>query len=165
MDTTIRQANRDDIPALVAVIGTAFKKVADRLGLPPDKDSKHASNITDSWIAGDMDKGVRYFIARGRRHARRRRDGGARPARCLLYRQALGAAGLSRAGGWAKSFSRLRSTRPPKTGASYISVGVISDEEHLVEWYGRMGFTVNRRIRFEHFTFEVTLMRKELRGK
>ncbi len=62
MKTAIRQAERADIPALVTVIGTAFKKAAARLGLPPREDSKHASNIADSWIADDMEKGVRYFI-------------------------------------------------------------------------------------------------------
>ncbi len=44
-------------------------------------------------------------------------------------------------------------------------MGVISDEQHLVDWYRRMGFTVNRRVTFEHFPFEITIMRKELKEK
>jgi ribosomal protein S18 acetylase RimI-like enzyme len=52
-----------------------------------------------------------------------------------------------------------------ETGADYASLGVISDEKQLVEWYDRMGFKLNRQIKFEHFPFEVTLMRRELRVK
>jgi len=52
-----------------------------------------------------------------------------------------------------------------KTGADYISLGVIADETRLIEWYGRMGFEVSRQIKFEHFPFDVVLMRRELEKK
>jgi ribosomal protein S18 acetylase RimI-like enzyme len=164
MKTVIRQAEQADIPMLVAVIGTAFKKAAERLGLPPQKDSKHASNITDSWITGDMDKGVRYFILEA--------DGlpvgavtvgHARPDASFIGRLSVLPDYQGR--GLGNKLLAFAIEKAAETGARYISVGVISDEQHLVDWYKRMGFTVNRRTVFEHFPFEVTMMRKELREK
>jgi ribosomal protein S18 acetylase RimI-like enzyme len=164
MNITIRQADPADIPTLVAVISTAFKKVADRLGLPLDKDSEHASNITDSWVTKDMDKGVRYYIIEA--------DGTAagavtvghpKPDASFIGRLAVlpdfQGMGLGR-----KLFTHAID-KAAETGADHISVGVISDEKHLIEWYKRMGFRVNRRNRFKHFPFEVTMMRRELKEK
>jgi ribosomal protein S18 acetylase RimI-like enzyme len=162
MDLKIREARREDIPTLVAIIGTAFRKVADRLGLAPDKDSKHASNITDAWITGDMDKGVRYFILEA--------DG--LPAGAVTVGQAhSGGAFIGRLSvlpdyqgrGVGHRLLTYAIEKAAETGAKYISIGVISDEKHLVDWYGRMGFTVNRRSKFEHFPFEVMMMRRELK--
>jgi ribosomal protein S18 acetylase RimI-like enzyme len=164
MDTEIRLATPGDIPTLVAIIKTSFTEVADRLGLPPDKDSKHASNITNAWIIGDMDKGVRYYIIEA--------DGTpagsvtvehARPEVCYIGRLAVLPGYQGR--GLGKKLLTFAIDEAAKTGADHASIGVISDEERLVRWYRRMGFTVNRRIRFKHFTFEVTLMRRELKEK
>jgi ribosomal protein S18 acetylase RimI-like enzyme len=162
MKTTIRQAERDDIPTLVSIIGTAFKKVADRLGLKADNSGHHASNITDAWIIGDMDKGVRYFILEA--------DGlpvGAatvghvRPDSAYIGR--LSVLPDYQGKGLGHKLLTYAIDRAAETGAGYVSIGVISDEEHLVKWYRRMGFTVNRRSTFEHFPFEVTMMRRELK--
>jgi ribosomal protein S18 acetylase RimI-like enzyme len=161
-DIKIRLAGPGDIPALVAVIRTAFKAVADRLGLPPDKDSGHASNITDEWVVNDMDDGVRYYIAEvDGIPAGAVTVGHPKPRASFIGRLAVlpeyQGKGLGR-----KLFT-YAIDRAAETGADYISVGVVSEEKHLVEWYRRMGFTENRRVRFEHFTFEVTLMRRELK--
>ncbi len=115
MDATIREANREDVPALVAVIGAAFKKVADRLGLPPDRDSKHASNITDSWVTEDMGKGVRYFIAEaGGKAVGAVTVGHPKPDVSFIGR--LSVLPEYQARGLGESFSRTRSTGPPKPG-------------------------------------------------
>lgn len=164
MDTTIRLAERDDIPTLVAIIGIAFRKVADRLGLPLQEGSKHASNITDSWIVTDMDKGVRYFILQA--------DGlpvgavtvgHARPDVSFIGRLAVLPDYQGR--GLGNKLLTYAIGKAAETRPRYISVGVISDEQHLVDWYRRMGFVVNRRVMFEHFPFEVTMMRLELKEK
>jgi len=164
MEITIRQANRNDIPALAAVIRAAFKQAADRLGLPPDKDSRHASNITDSWIVEDMDKGVRYFIAEaGGIPVGAFTVGHPKPDTGFIGRLAILPEYQGR--GLGRKLFTYAIDRAAETGADHISVGVISDEKHLVEWYERMGFTVKSRNRFEHFTFEVTMMRRELKAK
>ncbi len=164
MNTTIRQAERDDIPALVAIIATAFKGAADRLGLTAENSGRHASNITDAWIIGDMDKGVRYFIIEA--------DGlpvGAvtvehpRPEVCYIGRLAV--LPDYQGGGLGRKLLTFAIDEAAGSGADYASVGVISDEEHLVAWYRRMGFIVNRRSMFEHFPFEVTMMRRELKER
>lgn len=163
METSIRLAERQDIPTLVAIIRTAFTTVADRLGLVQDDNSKHASNITEAWIVEDMDNGVWYYLIQA--------DGTpvgavtvqhARPEVCYIGR-------LSVLPGWqgrrlGEKLLTFAIERAAATGAQYASIGVITDEEHLVAWYRRMGFTVNRRVRFAHFPFEVTLMRRELKG-
>jgi ribosomal protein S18 acetylase RimI-like enzyme len=162
MDTTIRLAERDDIPTLVTIIGTAFRKVADSLGLPLQEGSKHASNITDSWIVTDMDKDVRYFILEA--------DGlpvgavtvgHARPDVSFIGRLAVLPDYQGR--GLGNKLLTYAIGKAAETGPRYISVGVISDEEHLIQWYRRMGFVVNRRAMYEHFPFEVTMMRLELK--
>jgi len=164
MDYQIRQAEREDIPALVTIIGTAFKMAADRLGLPLPKGSKHASNISGSWIVADMDKGVRYFIAeKNGRGIGATMVGFAKPDVCYIGRLSVlpeyQGQGL---GGKILAYAIDRAT---ETNARYISIGVVSDEQHLIEWYKRMGFTINRRVNYDDFPFEVTMMRRELRGK
>jgi len=161
MEITIRQANRNDIPALAAVIRAAFKQAADRLGLPPDKDSRHASNITDSWIVEDMDKGVRYFIAEaGGIPVGAFTVGHPKPDTGFIGRLAILPDYQGR--GLGRRLFTYAIDRVAETGAEYISVEVISDEKHLVEWYGRMGFTAYRRNRYDRFPFELTIMRREL---
>ena len=163
-EITIRQADKNDIPALVAVIRAAFKQAAEHLGLPPDKDSRHASNITDAWIIEDMDKDVRYFIAEtGGIPVGAVTVGHPKPDTSFIGR--LGVLPNYQGRGLGRRLFTYAIDRAAETGADHISVGVISDEKHLVEWYKRMGFTVQRRARFEHFTFEVTMMRRELKEK
>lgn len=160
-DTKIRPAGPGDIPVLVAVIGTAFRAVADRLGLPPDKDSKHASNITDEWIVSDMDNGVRYFIAEvDGIPAGAVTVGHPRPDASFIGRLAVLPDYQGR--GLGRKLFTYAIDRAAETGADHISVGVISEEKQLVEWYRRMGFRINRRISYKHFAFEVTLMRRDI---
>jgi ribosomal protein S18 acetylase RimI-like enzyme len=164
MDTRIRQAQTDDIPTVVRIIGTAFKKAAERLRLTPENSGKHASNITDQWVIEDMDEGVSYFIIEA--------DGTpagavtvehARPEVCYIGR--LSVLPDYQGKGLGHELLTFAIGEAAKTGADYISLGVISDETRLIEWYGRMGFGVSRQIKFEHFPFEVTLMRRELKEK
>jgi ribosomal protein S18 acetylase RimI-like enzyme len=164
MNTTIRQAQAEDIPTLVAIIRTAFKKAADRLGLTAENSGHHASSITDTWVIEDMDEGVRYFIIE---------EGGvpagavtmehARPEVCYIGRLSVLPDYQGRGLGHELLAFAIREAA--KTAADHASIGVISDEKRLIEWYVRMGFTTNRQIKFEHFPFEVTLMRRELKEK
>ncbi len=164
MSTHIRRAESGDIPTLVTVIRSAFKSAADRLGLTLENSGHHASNITDQWVVEDMDEGVRYYIIEA--------DGTpagavtvehARPEVCYIGRLSVLPEYQGR--GLGHELLTFAIGEAEKTGADYASLGVISDEKRLVEWYGRMGFRVNRQIKFEHFPFEVTLMRRELRQK
>jgi GNAT superfamily N-acetyltransferase len=164
MDIEIRQAGRDDIPTLVTIIGAAFKQAADRLGLPLPKGSKHASNITGSWISADMDKGVRYFIAEENdRGVGAATLGFAKPDACYIGRLSVLPEYQGR--GLGRKILTYAIDLATETDSRYISIGVVSDEQHLLDWYKRMGFTVNRRVNYDDFPFEVTMMRRDLRGK
>ena len=164
MTTTIRPAERSDIALVVTIIRTAFKGPAARLNLTPENSGKHASNITEAWVKDDMKRGVRYYIldvdgiplgAVTVEHAR--------PEVCYIGRLSVLPAFHRR--GYGRELLTFAIDEAEKTGADHASIGVISDETHLIEWYERMGFRVSRRVSFEHFPFEVTLMRRELKAE
>jgi predicted N-acetyltransferase YhbS len=164
MNTTIRPAGIDDAPLLVSIIRTAFSGPARRLNLTPENSGHHASNITEEWVTDDMKKGVRYFILEADGvPAGAVTVGHPKPEVCFIGR--LSVLPEYQGKGLGRVLLRFGIEEAKKTGADHISIGVISDESHLVDWYGRMGFRVSRRLRFEQFPFEVTLMRMELKEK
>jgi ribosomal protein S18 acetylase RimI-like enzyme len=164
MTTTIRQAEKADTTLLVSIIRTAFKDPATRLGLTRENSGKHASNITEAWVKDDMKRNVRYYVIEA--------DGvpagavtveHANADACYIGRLSVLPAYHRR--GLGRELLTFAIGEAEKTGAKYASLGVISDETHLVGWYERMGFHVSRRMRFEHFPFEVTLLRREFKEK
>jgi ribosomal protein S18 acetylase RimI-like enzyme len=162
MTTFIREAKRNDITLVTSIIRTAFREAADRLGLVPDQIGKHAANITESWVTDDIARGVRYFIL----EADKTPAGAvtvehARPEVCYIGR--LSVLPEFRGLGLGHELLAFAIDEAASTGADHISIGVISSEAHLVLWYGRMGFEVSRRVKFDHLPFEVVLMTMELK--
>ena len=50
-------------------------------------------------------------------------------------------------------------------GFDSIWLAVMAENRAARAWYERMGFRIIRRVKYEHFTFEVTLMRRELKAE
>jgi N-acetylglutamate synthase-like GNAT family acetyltransferase len=161
MAPTIRQAGPDDIPMLGALIRKAFTDVAERFGLTPANCPKHPSNYTSEWVAGDLDRGVTYFILS--------HDGKpvgcvgleqAGPTQCYLERLAVLPSHRRRGFGRALVDHVLK--RASHLGAAKVAIGIIAGDTVLKDWYAGIGFVEGPTKTFAHLPFEVLFMSKEL---
>lgn len=159
----IRPATDGDISTIAMLISASNKDVALRFGLNADNCPKHPSFCTDAWVAADLARGERYFIAE--------EDSG--PMACVAYESPdAGLAYLNR-------LSVLPSCRKRGVGAALvqhiarvaqanavqtISIGVIGEHVDLQRWYAKLGFKPGETKRFAHLPFSVTYMTYAIQG-
>ena len=157
----IREATKDDTPALVDIIRRSFRDVAERFGLTSENCPKHPSNCEESWIVGDMGKGVKYYVLRHESQlvgcvALEGSEGGA----CFLERLAVLPGSRKKGFGEALVHHVLREAG--RRGFTSVGIGIISDDRELGSWYERHGFTETGTKIFRHLPFQVTFMSRRL---
>jgi ribosomal protein S18 acetylase RimI-like enzyme len=155
----ILQATEKDVPALCGILRRSFKDVADRFGLTPQNCPTHPSNCEESWIAGDMHKGIVYFVLQRDSEpfgcvAMDLRD----PAACTLERLAV--LPECRGNGLGKSLVDHVLHEASHRGRQRITLAIIAQHSELKGWYESLGFveTVTRTI--PQLPFSVTFMER-----
>ncbi|MEJ2642765.1 MAG: GNAT family N-acetyltransferase [Desulfosarcinaceae bacterium] len=158
MPPSIVPASPQDIIRITAIIRAAFGVVARRFDLTPENCPKHPSNCTEHWVARDLARGVRYYLAR-------------------QDRQVVGCVGVERASAETCYLERLAVLpdhqrrgvgaalvshgldRAHHLGAKEVGVAIIAAQTELARWYQHLGFTPAGTRRFDHLPFEVAFLK------
>jgi N-acetylglutamate synthase-like GNAT family acetyltransferase/REP element-mobilizing transposase RayT len=158
----ITQATQEDIPVLCTVIRRSFRDVADEFGLTAENCPRHPSNCEDSWITGDMQRGVAYFLL-----ALDGQPAGcvvmncAAPSACSLERLAV--VPESRRKGLGRLLVQYVLDQARQQDLDTVTIAIIAKHEKLKTWYEKLGFRETGIRTFPHLPFEVMFMSLELR--
>lgn len=153
----IRQASISDTETLSDIIRHSYQTVADRFGLNNSNCPKHPSNCTSEWINSDFERGVIYFILVT--------DG--KETGCvalekadheLCYLERLAVIPDYRNNGFGKDLVDYVFNEAKILGCKRISIGIISKQQDLMDWYSRIGFKEGVTKSFDHLPFDVTFM-------
>jgi len=159
----IRLASPEDISTIAMLVSTSNKDVATKFGLNADNCPKHPSFCTEAWVAADLARGERYFIA----------EEDSTAIACVAYESP--GAGLA----YLNRLSVLPAHRGRGVGANLvqhivqvarsnavhtISIGVIGEHVDLQRWYAKLGFRPGETRRFPHLPFAVTYMSYSVQG-
>jgi N-acetylglutamate synthase-like GNAT family acetyltransferase len=153
----IRAGTQKDIAVLTEIIRSSFRDVADRFGLTQENCPTHPSNCTVDWVQRDMDRGVSYFILED--------DGSAsgcvalEPAGSkLCYLERLAVRPPQRRHGFGRALVEYVLTEAKRSDTHRVSIGIITEQTELKNWYRKIGFVEAETKKFAHLPFRVTFM-------
>lgn len=158
----IRTADAPDVSLLSGLIRDSFRDVAQRFGLTPGNCPKHPSNCTIKWIQNDLFRGVMYYIL----------ECNDIPVGCvalekadpdLCYLERLAVLPEDRRKGFGKALVHHAFVQASALGAIKMSIGIISEQTELKQWYQNIGFVEKETKAFEHLPFLVTFMTYDVR--
>lgn len=153
----IRQATNNDIKILSSLVSNSYKTVADKFGLTIENCPKHPSNCADGWIRSDFERGVMYFIL----------ESSGKCVGCaalekadfeLCYLERLAVLPENRNQGFGKILVDHVFQNVKLLGCNRVSIGIISKQHELKDWYLKIGFKEGNTKTFEHLPFEVMFM-------
>jgi N-acetylglutamate synthase-like GNAT family acetyltransferase len=157
----IRKAKSSDVPVLSQLIRDSFRDVAERFNLTSENCPKHPSNCTDGWIEEDFSRGVTYYMLECNGTAvgcvaleKARPD--------LYYLERLAVLPRSRRNGFGLRLVKHVVAEAGGLEAKQISIGIISEDAELRNWYQKIGFVEEGTKEFEHLPFLVTFMTFQL---
>ena len=153
----IREATISDTETLSKIIRVSYQTVADRFGLNNSNCPKHPSNCTSDWINSDFERGVTYFllVTDGEKTgcvALEKAD------HELCYLERLAVIPEYRNKGIGKCLVDYVFNEAKMLGCKRISIGIISKQQELKNWYSRIGFKEGVTTSFDHLPFDVTFM-------
>lgn len=159
----VKETTPEDISTIAMLVSESNQDVAVKFGLNVENCPKHPSFCTNAWIAADLARGERYFIAQ--------QNGN--PIACVAYESpTAGLAYLNRLSVLPAHRKRGVGARlvqhivevAQSNGVQTISIGVIGEHTELQHWYGKLGFKPGENKRFPHLPFSVTYMFYAVRG-
>jgi N-acetylglutamate synthase-like GNAT family acetyltransferase len=157
----IREAGGSDILALVDILRSSFREVAERFGLTIENCPKSLAFCTRERIEDDFERGLMYFILED--------DGGAcgcvameRAGAEVCYLQRLAVLPENRRRGFGETLVHHIFDRAGRMGIRRIEIGIISKQTELKNWYKKVGFVEKGTKKFDHLPFLVAFMFKEL---
>ena len=157
----IREASSADIPVLSGLIRNAYADVARRFDLTPENCPKHPSNCRDEWIENDFARGVIYYILQHKGtpvgSVALEKSG---PHLCYLER--LSVLPPSRRQGFGRALVDHVFSQARAFDAKQISIGIISEQADLKQWYQKIGFVEGEIKKFDHLPFLVAFMTYDL---
>jgi len=157
MTKRIREAFSENAPLLAGLICDSFKDVAQRFCLTPENCPKHPSNYTNEWVQADFNRGVDYFIM----------EIDAKSVGCvalemvgddLCYLERLAVLPQFRRMGYGRQLTDHVINAARARGAKHMSIGIISAQAELKQWYEKIGFLEGDTKIFQHLPFHVTFM-------
>ena len=153
---TIRAADVDEVEVVVSLLRRACATVAERFGLTEENCPKSPAFYTEDRVRADLARGVRYYLLE--------RDGDI--CGCVALEQANPEVG------YLERLAVLPECRGQGYGQALVehvlaearSIGIISEDTRLKEWYRRLGFVQTATRTFEHLPFTVAFMEIALQG-
>jgi diamine N-acetyltransferase len=157
----IRDAQPQDAKILSDLIRTAFRDVADRLGLTAENCPGHPSHCRQATVLKAMADGAKFFLLSWE----------GRPAACIscspgrngvFTLRRLAVLPEVRLRGFAKLLIRHALDDAWQQGADCVEVGVVASEQWLIDFYRRLGFEITREnVAMDELPFEVTFLTHE----
>ena len=157
----IRDANDNDIKALVNLIRTSFSQVAAQLGLNETDHPRATSFYTEQRMQEDFTGGIRYFIleaddkAIGTVAMERADDD-------ICYLMRLAVLPEHRKQNHGERLVRHLLAQAKKAGAKHVQIGIVASAERLKKWYEKLGFVQFKTQTFDHLPFLVAFMSVEV---
>ena len=157
MPFRITPATAQDTIRINALIQAAFGAVARRFDLSRENCPKHPSHSTEHWVARDLARGVRFFLAEW--------DGEvvgcagieqASAEECYLERLAVHPEAQRRGVGTA--LVRHGIEEAGRLGVEKVGVAIIAEQSELANWYQKLGFTPTGTRQFLHLPFDVAFL-------
>jgi len=157
MSSKIRICTKDDALVLAEIVRKSFQDVAERFGLTQENVPRHPSNCTIDWIRNEMKRGVTYFAIENKNHivgcvALER----ANTEVCYLERLAV--LPDQRRRGFGKALVNHALSEAKLFGVHSVSIGIITEQTELKNWYKGLGFVEGESKKFPHLPFRVTFM-------
>lgn len=153
----ISPASAQDIIRITALIRAAFGVVAKRFDLTPTNCPKHPSNSTENWVAGEMARGVHYYLATvANQVVGSMAVEHASASECYLERLAVHPVAQRRGVGAALVNHGLKAAR--RLEVEQVGVAIIAEQSELSAWYQKLGFTPTGTRQFLHLPFEVAFL-------
>lgn len=153
----IRRATTSDAEILSKIIRDSYQTVAERFGLNNSNCPKHPSNCTSEWVCSDFERGVTYFLL----VTDEKVAGCAALEKAdleLCYLERLAVIPEYRNKGFGKSLVDYVFDEAKKLECKRMSIGIISKQKDLKNWYSRIGFKEGITKSFDHLPFDVTYM-------
>jgi N-acetylglutamate synthase-like GNAT family acetyltransferase len=157
----IREAARADAAELAAVIRAAWEPLAKQSGWTQSQLPRCPAFCQPDWITEGFDKGIRFFVA-------------------MVEAQAIGCVGMTAPKDGACELIRL-AVLPDRTrkgigatlvehvicqarslGLARVHLALLADRTALLQWYEKLGFTLERIEVPAHVPFKVAHMSREL---
>jgi N-acetylglutamate synthase-like GNAT family acetyltransferase len=160
-EIVIREANRLDINALVNLLRSSFRDVAERFGITEENNPKSLAFCTSERIESDLEKDLTYYILE-----KNGRPCGcvalerAKPGVCYLMRLAVLPG--HRGKGFGKMLVHHIFEKARATGARRVEIAMISKDKKLKNWYKKLGFVQKGTKKYDHLPFTVAFMYREL---
>jgi N-acetylglutamate synthase-like GNAT family acetyltransferase len=160
---TIRPAHADDIQSVVSLLRRACATVAERFGLTKENCPKSPAFYAEERVRADLERGVQYYLLEHEGEvcgcvALER----AKPE--LGYLERLAVLPGQRSKGYGQALVRHVQAQAQSIGLERISIGIISEDTPLKDWYRRLGFVETGTKSFDHLPFTVAFMEMELQG-
>jgi predicted N-acetyltransferase YhbS len=157
MPVRISPASAQDTIRITALIRSAFGVVARRFDLNPINCPKHPSNCTEHWVARDIARGVRYYLAAvGKQVVGSMAVEHASASECYLERLAVHPEAQCQGVGAALVKHGLAEAQ--RLEVEKVGVAIIAEQSELSNWYQNLGFTPTATRRFLHLPFEVAFL-------
>ena len=159
----IRKAAETDAGLLAELIRKSHADVARRFNLTPANCPKNPSNCATEWIANDLARGVRYYLAA--------LDG--KPAGCvalehaaedMVYLERLAVLPRYRRRGLGRRLVERVCREAAGLQVTRVGIGIMADFTELRAWYQKLGFRAGETRTFAHLPFRVLLMAHDLKG-
>lgn len=153
----IRSTTLEDAATLARLIAQSNTDVAVQFNLNRDNCPKHPSFCEADWIANDLTRGERYFIACVQNE----------PIGCIAteypnphvaYLNRLAVLPAHRRRGIGALLTKHVLGLARERGVQSVSIGVIGEHEALQRWYQALGFVSGEIKRFAHLPFSVRYM-------
>jgi len=157
----IREAKRVDIDILVNLLRSSFRGVAERFGITEKNNPNFLAFCTNERVESDLEKGKTYYILQeddrpcGCVAIER-----ARPGLCYLMRLAV--LPEYRGKGYGKKLVHHIFEKSLSYGARRVEIAMISKDRKLKKWYKKLGFIQKGTKKYNHLTFIVAFMYREL---
>lgn len=173
----IRDASRDDAPAIAAVLREAWRELATQAGWTREQLPRSPAFCQPEWITEGMDRGGRYFVAEcatgstGREGGTDTTGGGTAAIGCVgmgrpmdgaseLIR--LGVVPASRRGGLGATLVEHVVGEARSLGLARVDLALIAERTELQQWYEKLGFVLTRVEANPRLPFKVAHMSLDL---
>ncbi|MDR2532175.1 MAG: GNAT family N-acetyltransferase [Oscillospiraceae bacterium] len=157
----VAEITEKDIPMSADIIRRSFKTVADEFGITEENTPTHGTFLKDEKLQSDFEAGIKMFglfewekqvgfIALEAKDSE------------LYYLEKLAVLPEYRHKRGGRDLMKHAEDYAVKAGGKAISIGIIYENEVLLEWYKNLGYEETGTKIFPNFPFTVCYMKKEL---